>query len=1282
MKHRIKAKDNGRRLGKQEELKAMVTLDRDGVDWTGHSKDEQENFALIAYSNSGSDTEEKIRSSDIKDSPVNDRYSEGMHAVPPLPPMTEIYMPLRSDFGIDESMFTYGLKQYKTSKSDAKTSNSSSCESNSSVETLEFVPKPVANKPKAVSKPKVWSDAPIIEEYESDSDDEHVTIPSKEQEKPSFAFVNTVKNNFNLFSVLQMREKKNKVLFTDTECLVLSPDFKLPDKNQVLLRVHRQNNMYSFNLENIVPTGEVDLLRFFKMTTPVACQKGKQHKASCYSKREAKPAQEYYVLPLWSSYTSTIKFSKAKNRGEKPKQDTGLKSNEKLVNQEEQAFLEELERLKRQEKEANDEAEALRKEFAQVSTASPSRVFSASESSYPDSTIYADQDDLQIPALEDIYDHPSNGIFSNASYDDEGVVADFTNLETTVNVSHITTSRVHFIHSTTQILGDPTSAVQTRIKVNKSSRAHTFISEALKDKSWVDAMQEELLQFKIQKGHRQEEGIDYNEVFAPVARIEAIRIFLAFASFMEFIVYQMDVKNAFLYGTIDEEVYVTQPLGFVDPKYPKKVYKVVKALYGLHQAPRAWYATLSTFLLKNGYRRGPIDKTLFIKKDKKDIMLVQVYMDDIIFGSTKKSCCDEFEALMKSIFQISYIGYLTFFLGLQVKQKQDEIFISQDKYVAKILKKFDFISVKTASTPIETQNPLTKDEEAADVDAHLYRSMIGSLMYLTASRPDIMFVVCASSRRLISWQCKKQTIMATSTTEAEYVVAANCCGQVLWMQNQILGKKMQFGLVLGALNEKIEGNSEFHEIVDFLTSSMIHHALTQIHATVDSKAVVVTEASIRSSFLFNDGDGTACLTNEAIFQNLALMGYEGELNKLTFQKALFSPQWEYLIHTILYCLSLKSTSWNEFSTNIASAVICLTINQKFNFSKLILDGMLRNLDNPKKKFLTYPRFLMVFLNKQIKLGTPFNDVYTVLAHNLKVFSNMFRKGLKFSGKITSLFPNMLIQAEGEGSGAPTEPQPTPVLTHPSTGDQPHVTESSSSHETTQDSRDSLEGTNGSEGDQVQSSYDSPLLGGHTSNKAEGALNLEELFSIFTNLSNRVFALETVKDAQAVEIIALKARIKNLKKKYKNSDEKGGGTEELVSTARPEDGTVRPDMKEKKAKETEKGVSIKDIKDSSRPTRSILTLKPIPTIDPKDKGKGVLKEPEPAKKISRRDLDATQIAKDSEVARLVYEEELAELEREKEKRQREEKASKAAIADMYDEVQAGIKVDALFAAKLQ
>ncbi|GKD39878.1 putative ribonuclease H-like domain-containing protein [Tanacetum coccineum] len=193
----------------------------------------------------------------------------------------------------------------------------------------------------------------------------------------------------------------------------------------------------------------------------------------------------------------------------------------------------------------------------------------------------------------------------------------------------------------------------------------------------------------------------------------------------------MDVKSGFLYGKIKKEVYVCQPPGFEDPDFPDKVFKLEKALYRLHQAPRAWYETLSTYLLDNGFQRGKIDKTLFNKRDKGDILLVQVYVDDIIFGSTKKSLSTEFEKMMHKKFQMSSMDELTFFLGLQVKQKEDEIFISQDKYVTEILKKFGFTDVKTASTPMETQKPLLKDEDGEEVDVHLYRSMIGSLMYLT-----------------------------------------------------------------------------------------------------------------------------------------------------------------------------------------------------------------------------------------------------------------------------------------------------------------------------------------------------------------------------------------------------------------------------------------------------------------------------------------------------------------------------------------------------------------------
>ncbi|GJR25587.1 putative ribonuclease H-like domain-containing protein [Tanacetum coccineum] len=319
--------------------------------------------------------------------------------------------------------------------------------------------------------------------------------------------------------------------------------------------------------------------------------------------------------------------------------------------------------------------------------------------------------------------------------EDVGAEADMNNLDAFIPVSPIPTTRVHKDHPVEQIIGDLTLAPQTR-RMTKNLKEHDLFSSvqqrtnhkdfqnylfscflsqeepkkvihALKDPSWIEVMQEELLQFKLQEvwtlvelpngkraistkwvfmnkndergiviknkvrlvaqGYTQEEGIEYDEVFAPVAKIKAIRLFLAYTSFKDFVMYQMDVKSAFLYGKIKEEVYVCQPLGFKDLDFPDIVYKVEKALYGLHQALRAWYETLSTYLLDNGFQRGTIDKTLFIRRDKGDILLVQVYVDDIIFGSTMKSLCTEFEKMMHKKFQMSSMGELTFFSGLQVK---------------------------------------------------------------------------------------------------------------------------------------------------------------------------------------------------------------------------------------------------------------------------------------------------------------------------------------------------------------------------------------------------------------------------------------------------------------------------------------------------------------------------------------------------------------------------------------------------------------------------------------
>nr|GEU77802.1 hypothetical protein [Tanacetum cinerariifolium] len=1003
-----KARDNSRRPTHQDDSKDLVTIDGEDIDWSGHVEEDIQNFAMMAYCSSNSSSDNKSvfmnKECDLENTSVNDRYAKGMHAAPP--PMTGNYMPYGPDIEIDYSKFTYGPKQTSIDESDAKTCENASSESNFSVETMTSMPDPVDNTPKVASEPKVWTDAPIIEEYESDSDNDSVENVKetgtlnhyskiKKQDRHSHtrkglgyarkscficgSFSHLIRDcdfhekrmakqaaltkgkengnkahladyqefkgsyvafgdsngritgkgkikagmldfedvycveelkHYNLFSVSQMCDKKNKVIFTDIDYLVLSPDFKLLDENQALLKIPRQHNInaktpqqngvaerknrtlieaartmladsflpttfwaeavntacYVLNRvlvtkpQNKTPyellTGTQPIISYLR---PFGChviilntidQLGKfnrksnsgflvgyslNNKAFKVYNLETKRAEEnlhvnflenkpnvvgkgyawmfdleyltnsmnYKPVSLQNQANKSVGPQEANNSaGTQANDDQGANSED--INLHDKHFVlpiwsdystsEELEKLKRQEKEAND---AVKKEAthdtqdvntnitnllnaigALVSAVGPSRALNDDEPLY--------HDDPSMPHLEDIFTSLSEEIFTNSSYHDEGVVTDFNNLETTVNVSPTPTTRIHTIHSKTQILGDPMSAVQTRRKVKKNSEAHALnpkrslkhwkmkvglmlckrnycsskFRRNKKDERGVVVRNKTRL---VAQGHKREEGIDYDEVFAHVARIEAIRIFLAFAFYIGFIVYQMDVKSAFMYGTIDEEVYETQPPGFVDPKFPNKVYKVVKALYGLHQAPRAWYATLSTFLERNGYRKGVIDKTLFIKQDKKDIMLVQVYVDDIIFGSTTKSWCDEFKELKKN-------------------------------------------SVKTASTPIENQKPLVKDEEAADVDvtpktSHLqavkriFRYLKGQLKlglwypkvssfnlepyldsdYAGANLDRKSTIGCCQflSRRLISWQCKKQTIMATSTTEAEYVAVAH-----------------------------------------------------------------------------------------------------------------------------------------------------------------------------------------------------------------------------------------------------------------------------------------------------------------------------------------------------------------------------------------------------------------------------------------------------------------------------------------------------------------------------
>ncbi|GJS65855.1 retrovirus-related pol polyprotein from transposon TNT 1-94 [Tanacetum coccineum] len=250
----------------------------------------------------------------------------------------------------------------------------------------------------------------------------------------------------------------------------------------------------------------------------------------------------------------------------------------------------------------------------------------------------------------------------------------------------------------------------------------------------------------VAQGYNQQEGIDYDETYAPVARLESIRILLAYACALDFKLFQMDVKSAFLNGFINEEVYVAQPPGFIDFEKPDHVYKLKKALYGLKQAPKAWYDRLKAFLIKHEYKIGMVDNTLFTKKKSSNLIIIQIYVDDIIFGSTCQDMCDEFAKIMHDEFEMSMMGELNFFLGLQIKQMEDGIFFNQSKYIKEMLKKFGLEESKPMKTPMSSDTKLTKDKECKLVDSTKYQGMIGSLLYLTESRPDIMFSVCLCAR--------------------------------------------------------------------------------------------------------------------------------------------------------------------------------------------------------------------------------------------------------------------------------------------------------------------------------------------------------------------------------------------------------------------------------------------------------------------------------------------------------------------------------------------------------
>ncbi|KAI3734360.1 hypothetical protein L6452_13828 [Arctium lappa] len=1063
---------------------------------------------------------------------------------------------------------------------------------------------------------------------------------------------------YNLLSVSQVCDKQHSILFTNTECMILAPGFKVVDESMILLRTPRKDNVYCLDMDNVSSDSSLNCLvskasvdesslwhrrmchMNFKTMNKlvknnlvrglpskvfscddhcVACLKGKQHKTSHKSKELNTISSCLQLLHMdlfgptnvmsigKKSYCLVIvdDYSRFTWCPRTPQQNGVAERRNRTLIEAARSLL------------ADSKlpitfwAEVVNTACSSSGGSGTAQVQDSISQSviFPLPTVNPVEDCEKEPSTEPNQSEEERRDEESKENKESEVAAEITsvelndsNLEVGLNEESSHHTRTQKNHPPQLVIGDISSPMMTRNQrriQEMQDQQHTVLScflsqlepkkahDAMKESSWIEAMQEELLQFKLQdvwdlvdlpkgqraigtkwvfrnkrdergivirnkarlvaQGYTQEEGIDYEEVFAPVARIEAIRLFLAYASYMKFKVYQMDVKSAFLYGSIEEEVYVCLPPGFENPSYPDRVYKLKKALYGLHQAPRAWYDTLSSYLLENGFERGVIDKTLFIKRKKKDILLVQIYVDDIIFGSTRDSMCKEFEELMHQRFKMSSMGELTFFLGLQVQQKSDGIFICQSKYVQDILTKFGFSDSKPASTPMETHKQITADLEGEDMDVHHYRSMIGSLIYLKGQPRlglwyphDSSFDLLAYSdsdlgganldrkstsggcqflgARLVSWQCKKQTTVSTSTTEAEYIAAASCCSQVLWIQNQMLDYGVTFlytpifidnSSAISIVNNSVKHSKtkhieiryhlirdcnekkliqvvkvhtdnqfadlftkafdmgrftflEMYNSTQFITSLKVHiaHALTVsptifiehqrqfwanativtengvqiIKTRVCEKPLTVTEEVLRICLRLDDAAGITSIPNEELFSTLSRMGYEGQMGIFKFFKAKFSPQWRFFVHTLMHCISKKTTGWSQFSSPIAYALVCLSTARKYNFSQMIFNDLVSNLDN-KKSFFMYPRFVQTVITTELSDIPHFDGVYVPKPPKGKVFSNMRRSVRDSEGVDTPLFSTMMVVSQPQegmaaGSRAPLD-HPTASQSQPS-----------------------------------------------------------------------------------------------------------------------------------------------------------------------------------------------------------------------------------------------------------
>ncbi|GJZ49293.1 ribonuclease H-like domain-containing protein [Tanacetum coccineum] len=760
----------------------------------------------LSYENEISQSVFNGKDSDFENLPLYKKLYKSceMQAVPP--PMTGNYMPSGPDIEIDDSQYTYGPEKTQPSESEFQTTEIDICHSNISTETSELVCEPVVNKSKIEVKPKVWSDAPIIEEYESDSDDENVYVKIEDLDTPSFAtkHVKTpsenVKNNSTHSQKPKVNNKQLEHGITERACFVCGSfshlirdcDYHVKLAKQVEL--HKQNmskgngtrektnkilrkptwdNAQRVNKQNqFVPLAVQTRTGTNPVNTAKASSTNNVSTAKASSTNNVSTARQSVnrqtvqtstalkvntVKPMMNGVRPANVFNKTNSPSSRPFKRTTDNPHRTLKNKGiidsgcsrhmtgNKAYLADYQdinggpvafggskgyitgkgKIKNEFK--NKEViefcglKGIKREYCNAKNSQQMELLR--ERTGP--LLRQQEPCLQIHfylILFGLKQLVLLAMFLTGEFSKRRWKTDQDFFKTTNMAFPIEEVQGKKNKSFWMILQDFKSkkrklmeaeALRTNLKheklkkfgiimeeAAKSSKVHpshpsTYSrrsnigstnkkQKALEDESWVDAMQEELLQFEIQKV--------WILVDLPYGKKES-----------------MDVRSAFSLQD-DEEVLCLNHL--------------VSKILSSSEKSTKWLKLCMDYI-----------------KLQELVML-----DDIIFGSTKKSWCNEFEALMKSKFQMSSMGELTFFLGLQVKQKPNGIFISQDKYVDEILKKFDFANVKTASTPIETQKPLVKDEEASDVDVHLYRSMIGSLMYVTASRPDIMFAVCACSR--------------------------------------------------------------------------------------------------------------------------------------------------------------------------------------------------------------------------------------------------------------------------------------------------------------------------------------------------------------------------------------------------------------------------------------------------------------------------------------------------------------------------------------------------------